>query len=365
MIGSGEHTSSETPFFSIGITTYDRVEMLIETLHSVLDQTFADFEIVIGNDNPRRKITAKSLGVKDPRIQVVNHEHNLGELGNMNALVKLSRGNYFTWLADDDLLAPRFFEAMHDALVEFGLPTCAFTSFTNGDRVLANPAHSPGEARVYSGSEFLRLYWSQAISAIGTMGAFDREYLVRTGGLEDLSGGKIALHTEYLHLVKMGLLEKIVYVNQPLVVYRVHEGSWGCSNTNFEEYKRSGANLARRSVEYLRAPELIKDFDQNLTQMLRWLMGEFVAVARRTPGFHVYHLIGYFLWSRIYISSLKGSPLYGRAARCLFRAEAWLFWVLCKQKFLELAPAPFIKLAYSVRSLFQRRKGSSVSQVNV
>ena len=365
MTGSSVPTSSETPFFSVGITTYDRVEMLIETLHSVLDQTFRDFEILVGNDNTQRRITAEFLGVNDARIRIINQERNLGELGNMNALVKISRGRYFTWLADDDLLAPRFLEAMHDALVKFDFPPCAFSSFTRGDHVSVNPVRLPGEARVYSGSEFLRLYWSGALAAIGTMGAFDREYLARTGGLEDLSGGKIALHTEYLHLVKMGLLEKVVYVNQPLVVYRVHEGSWGCSSTNFEEYKRSGANLARRSIEYLRAPELIKDFDQNLTQTLRWLMGEVVAVARRAPGIHAHNIIGYFLWSRIYISSLKGSPLYGRAVRCLLRAEAWLFWALFKQKFLALAPASLIKLAYSFRALFQRHKGSSVSQVNV
>ena len=365
MTGNDVHRSSATPFFSIGITTYDRVEMLIETLRSVLDQTFDDFEIVVGNDNTHRKITAEFLGVNDARMRIINQECNLGELGNMNALVKMSRGRYFTWLADDDLLAPRFLKAMHDALIKFDFPPCAFSSFITGDHVPIDSSRLPGEARVYSGSEFLRLYWSGSLNAIGTMGTFDREYLAQSGGLEDLSGGKIALHTEYLHLVKMGLLEKVVYVNQPLVVYRVHEGSWGCSSTNFEEYKRSGANLARRSIEYLRAPELIKDFDQNLTQLLRWLMSEFVAVARRTRGFHLHNFIGYILWSRIYISSLKGSPLYWRAARCLIRAEAWLFWVLCKQKFLALAPASFVKLAYSVRSLFQRHKGSSVYRVNV
>jgi glycosyltransferase involved in cell wall biosynthesis len=358
-------TSSGSPLFSIGITTYDRVEMLIETLQSVLDQTFHDFEIIVGNDNPARQLTAEFLGVHDPRVRIVNHEQNLGELGNMNELVRLSRGRYFTWLADDDLLMPRFLEAMYEALARWDFPPCAFTSFSLGDHVSVNARRGPADVRVFSGGEFLRRYWSNELEAIGTMGMFARDYLERTGGLEDVSGGKIALHTEYLHLIKLGLLEKILYIDEPLVIYRVHEGSWGCSNNNFEEYKRSGANLARLSIEYLTMPQLANDFDQNLTQLLKWLMGEYVAVARRTLGFGFRHMISYFIWSRIYIDSLKGSRLYRRAERCLIRAEAWLFWSLCKQKFLALAPAGVVKLAYSARSLMQRDDESSVSQVKV
>jgi glycosyltransferase involved in cell wall biosynthesis len=339
--------------------------MLSETLQSVLDQTWDDFEVIVGNDNPERRLTAEFLKVNDPRVRLVNHEHNLGELGNMNELVRLSRGRYFTWLADDDLLAPGFLKAMRDALARFNYPPCAFTSFSLGDHVPVSASRGTADVRVFSGGEFLRRYWSNELAAIGTMGMFAKDYLERSGGLEDVSGGQIALHTEYLHLVKLGLLAEIVYINEPLVIYRVHDGSWGCSNNNFEEYKRSGANLARLSIEYLRMPQLAGDFDQNLTQLLKWLMGEYVAVARRTLGFGLRHMIRYFSWSRIYIKSLKGSRLYWRAVRCLVRAEAWLFWSLCKQKFLALAPAGMVKLAYSARSLMQRDDGSNVSQVKV
>src|SRR5580765_8313389 len=122
LMNSNTPSSSTTPLFSIGITTYDRVEMLIETLHSVLDQTCGDFEVIIGNDNPGRRLTAEFLKIHDPRVRIVNHERNLGELGNMNELVRLGRGRYFTWLADDDLLAPRFLDAMREALTRFDYP---------------------------------------------------------------------------------------------------------------------------------------------------------------------------------------------------------------------------------------------------
>jgi len=353
------------PFFTIAVTTFDRWELLKQALSSVLSQTFSDFEVVIGNDNPERRLTSEFLEVNDSRVRIVNHEQNLGELGNMNELVRLSRGRYFTWLADDDLLAPGFLEAIRDALTRFDFPPCVFTSFTLGDHVTVSASRGPADVRIFSGGEFLRQYWSNELHAIGTMGMFAKDYLERTGGLEDVSGGKVALHTEYLHLVKLGLLPEIVYINEPLVIYRVHEGSWGCSNDNFEEYKRSGANLARLSTRYLTRPELVADFDENLTQLLKWLMGEFVAVARRVRGFHFHNMAGYFVWSRIYISTLKGSGLYGRAVRCLMRAQAWLFSSLCKQQFLAWAPASLIKVAYSTRALLQRDDDSKISPAKV
>ena len=111
------------PLFSIGVTTYDRVELLIETLSSITAQTFTDFEVIVGNDNPERTLTAEALGVDDQRIRFVNHASNLGELNNMNTLLDISRGRYFTWLADDDLYAPTFLAAVAEALEKCHYPS--------------------------------------------------------------------------------------------------------------------------------------------------------------------------------------------------------------------------------------------------
>src|SRR5713226_4574644 len=117
------------PLFSFGVTTYDRVDLLAETLSSILRQTFCDFEIIVGNDNPNRTLSAASLGIHDSRIRFVNHSRNLGELGNMNSLLGLARGRYFTWIADDDLYAPNFLHAVHAALNKFEFPPCVYTSY--------------------------------------------------------------------------------------------------------------------------------------------------------------------------------------------------------------------------------------------
>src|SRR5262245_34079194 len=159
------------PLFSIGVTTYNRVELLVETLHSITSQTFGDFEVIVANDNPRRTVTAESLGILDSRIRFVNNPENLGEFRNMNSLLELSRGRYFTWIADDDLYAPDFLQRAFEALQRFNYPLCVFTSFglMHGDRIDDEQRHS-GEIRLYTGREFLRSYLERRIRTMGVMG---------------------------------------------------------------------------------------------------------------------------------------------------------------------------------------------------
>lgn len=63
------HSDSENrgsaPFFSIGITTYNRPDLLKQTLDSISAQTFADFEAIVGNDYAEEPLSAELLGITD------------------------------------------------------------------------------------------------------------------------------------------------------------------------------------------------------------------------------------------------------------------------------------------------------------
>ena len=254
------------PLFSIGVTTYNRVELLVETLNSITSQSFGDFEVIVANDNPSRTVTAESLGISDSRIRFVNNPGNLGELNNMNSLLTLSRGRYFTWIADDDLYAPDFLLRAFEALERFNYPLCVFTSFglMHGDRIDDELARHSGKIRDYTGREFLRDYLERRIRTMGVMGLYDKEYLIEQGGLADVSGDGMGLYCEYLLLVNAGLLDRVAFVDAPLCFYRIHEMSWSCAlNLNAAQYRAAGINLAHLSIERFQRPELIVDFDSD------------------------------------------------------------------------------------------------------
>src|SRR5215471_5738458 len=341
------------PLFSIGVTTYNRVEMLIETLDSISSQTFQDFEVIVANDNPKRTVTAESLGISDARVRFVNNPKNLGELKNMNSLLEHSRGRYFTWIADDDLYAPDFLERAFAALESFDYPLCVFTSFDlmNGNSVDKSRLHS-GVTRLYTGGAFLNNYLQRRIRTMGVMGLYEREYLAKQGGLADVSADGMGLYCEYLLLVKAGLLDRVVFIDDPLCFYRIHEMSWSCAlNLNAGQYRRAGVNLTHMSIECFQQPQLISNFNGNLTALLRFCLAEYSVAERRSEGYNRRRMVAGILKAKEYVSPLKGKPGYWRARICLFRAQLWLVWTLMKQAILAIAPKPLLKVFYAARAL--------------
>ncbi len=341
------------PLFSIGVTTYNRVALLIETLNSITSQTFGDFEVIVANDNPNRTVTAESLGLSDPRIRFVNNPKNLGELDNMNSLLAHSRGRYFTWIADDDLYAPDFLQRAYDALESFNYPLCVFTSFSlmHGDRIDDDSRTHSGETRLCTGREFLRSYLQRHIKTMGVMGLYDRDYLIGQGGLADVSGDGMGLYCEYFLLVNAGLLDQLIFIDAPLCFYRIHEKSWSCAlNVNIDQYRRAGLNLAHLSIERFKRPELVADFDTNLTALLKWFLAEYIVSARRSESYNWRHFTDHLLRAKDHVATLKGQPLYRRARISLIRAQTWLVWVMFKQKMLEVAPRSLVIAFYATRS---------------
>ena len=129
MESDDQENPPSTPFFSIGVTTYNRPDMLKQTLRSISAQTFLDFEVIVGNDYIHEPLSAELLGIMDSRIRFINHPQNLGEAQNMNTLFDMSRGRYFTWQCDDDLYAPNFLGDVHSALVKFNFFESLFNIF--------------------------------------------------------------------------------------------------------------------------------------------------------------------------------------------------------------------------------------------
>jgi len=100
------------PLISICIPTYNRADLIVDTLDSVITQTYKNFEIVVyddgSTDNTEEVIRRfKDLGVSKnkPMIRYFKKE-NEGEAMTRNALIDVANGEYILWLDSDDLLYP-------------------------------------------------------------------------------------------------------------------------------------------------------------------------------------------------------------------------------------------------------------------
>jgi len=261
-----ENGQKKQPFVTIGVPTFNRHDLLRETLNSVLAQSFTDFEIIVGNDYTSETLTCAILDIADPRIRIVNYPENLREVGNMNALLDMASGCYFTWLFDDDLYEPDFLQTAHDCLLKTGFPHALFSSFRMLKPAEKFLSHNLQFSNIIelSGQEFLYWYSASKPQIASTCGLFDTNALRNIGGVQELCQSAIGIYCEYLFPAKCALLERIIYIDARFYVFRRHAESASEINQDLENHLIAGQELVKRCGDVFRTPALIKDFSANL-----------------------------------------------------------------------------------------------------
>lgn len=106
-----------TPTFSIITATCGRSDLLARALHSILSQTFRDFEAIVVNDYPEdEKICNFVNDLDDARIVFVSHGSNRGVAAAYNTGIKTAKGRWISFLGDDDEYLPAFLERTYSVL---------------------------------------------------------------------------------------------------------------------------------------------------------------------------------------------------------------------------------------------------------
>ncbi|MDD5131479.1 MAG: glycosyltransferase family 2 protein [bacterium] len=355
--GYGSKIINKKPFFSIGVPTYNRKDLLGQTLAALRSQTYKDFEIIVGNDFTTAPLEEKTFGFADQRVKFINHKKNIGELENMNSLLSQAQGRYFAWQFDDDPCAPTFLEEAHAALMKYDYPLCVFTSFA---LIYGSDWHkfrrkNRGQTKLYTGREFLRSYLEGRIRALGSCGFYDTEYLRNGGGAPRLTAGRMALHAEYLLLIKTGLLPKVVYIDAPLVTSRVHEDSWTCSNLDVELFKQAGLNLIHESILVLEQGALAADFAKNIVVLLEFVLSSVVVkIVMSSNKLSNREIQEYTLLLKKELDPLKGSPLYIEALAGLDQAQKSLPLYVAKARAKMILPQGCLKWIRLVHAAFSR-----------
>ncbi|NQV20616.1 MAG: glycosyltransferase family 2 protein, partial [Rhodospirillales bacterium] len=110
--------SPSSPRVSIGLPVYNGETYLGLAIDSILAQTFTDFELVICDNcsTDRTQEICEHYAKQDARVRYYRNPENLGAGPNYDRTFELSSGEYFKWMAHDDLIAPEFLEKCVAAL---------------------------------------------------------------------------------------------------------------------------------------------------------------------------------------------------------------------------------------------------------
>ncbi|MDA1571362.1 glycosyltransferase family 2 protein, partial [Bacillus cereus] len=97
---------------SIIVPTYNASRFIEETIHSVLNQSFQDWELIIiddcSTDNTVQKLN--EFRKIDQRIRVKVLDENSGAAIARNTGISMASGRYIAFLDSDDLWVPRKLE---------------------------------------------------------------------------------------------------------------------------------------------------------------------------------------------------------------------------------------------------------------
>jgi glycosyltransferase involved in cell wall biosynthesis len=107
-----------TPVVSVGLPVYNGAAYLAETLDSLLDQSFQDFELII-SDNASTDATAticETYMRRDHRVRFYRQPTNLGAPRNYSFLVSQATGRYFKWTSASDRCERTFLARCVDVL---------------------------------------------------------------------------------------------------------------------------------------------------------------------------------------------------------------------------------------------------------
>ncbi|NIJ45447.1 glycosyltransferase involved in cell wall biosynthesis [Wenyingzhuangia heitensis] len=130
----------QQPLVSIITPCYNSEKFITETIHSVLNQTYQNWELLITDDGSIDNSISiiQSFADKDDRIQLYTIK-NGGAAVARNHSIKLSNGDYIAFLDSDDVWSPQKLEKQID-FMEINNYPISYTSYQRmtEDSVLLN-----------------------------------------------------------------------------------------------------------------------------------------------------------------------------------------------------------------------------------
>lgn len=139
------------PIFSVIIPTYNRTHLLPRAIASVVTQTFKDFELIIVDDASTQDVQAVINRFPDRRISYIRRKKNGGNAATRNLGIANAKGEFISFLDDDDEYLPEFLEKTYIRLVsttdEVGFAWCGYLlvklSIDNQENVIGQELWQP------------------------------------------------------------------------------------------------------------------------------------------------------------------------------------------------------------------------------
>lgn len=247
---------------SVVIATYKRDDALRNALQSLTTQTYKNFEVVLVDDNDNSEWTAKVQNVVNNFSGLLNinyliNEHNMGSAATRNRGIAEAKGQYITFLDDDDVYLPEKIEKQLKGMVasqaDYGITDLYL--YNENDVLIDKRIRTYIET--IDASSLMRYHLREHMTGTDTF-MFKTEYLRRIGGFPGIDVG------DEFYLMKEAILGggNFHYDAHCYIKAYIHSGeNEGLSsgerkikgeNALFEEKKRYFNYLNKSDIRYVK-----------------------------------------------------------------------------------------------------------------
>jgi glycosyltransferase involved in cell wall biosynthesis len=205
-----------TQEISVLIAAYNAERHILQSVQSVLSQTYEDFEVIVVDDASTDRTRDILYGIADRRLRIIENPVNLGVVGASNRAMAAATGRYIARIDSDDYCLPTRFEKQRSFLDSHPRSVIVATEMSvlrHGKvRFSRQPAHpDPHVTR-----------WMLHISnPIGNPSMMFRTEVVQQLGCYLREDFKYAEDFDFSHRVLR--LGEISVIPEYLVIYRQHD----------------------------------------------------------------------------------------------------------------------------------------------
>ena len=210
---------------SIAIPTYNRLAYLKECINSILNQTFQDFSIFVFDNASDEPVEKELKKINDKRIHFIGNDKNIGPANNINRILSYPfKSKYLTIFHDDDSIHPRMLElqtSFLDANNDIVFVVSGFNRVSNkNSHNFKKLTDDKIEYFIYKNNyEFVKVIMSWAGFAFDS--AMYRKEVI---GESRLNFDRFSDMSDQVFLQEMSKKGPCVFINAPLVNYRIHSG---------------------------------------------------------------------------------------------------------------------------------------------
>jgi len=247
------------PLIQVFIATYNRSELVLRSINSVLSQDFDSFEIIVSDNSTNDETEMLVSQLNCDRLIYKRRNPSLPVIDHLNVILQEVTSDYFMIFHDDDVMFPNMLSALYEEI--------------NKDyTIIAAGSNAKINKNGYSLNELFYTYTQENLM-LKTKDEVAFQYLQELGGIvpfpsylykknvatncrfNTAKGGKYCDAAFIMDITELG---EVIFIAEPLMEYYFHKEQDSATHSTVDRSKL--LSYISRTTKYNAKNKLIKNY---------------------------------------------------------------------------------------------------------